>query len=83
MPVDLVPGETPLPDLLSGDRDIISPTTVSSYKGTNPIYGDSTLMTQLLPKVPNTFTLRVRTYEFGEDRNTESITLGKIAAAKI
>ena len=35
------------------------------------------------PSSPNTFTLRVRTYEFGEDRNTESITLGKIAPAKI
>ena len=75
MPVDLVPGETPLPDLLSGDRDIISPTTVSSYKGTNPIYGDSTLMTQLLPKVPNTFTLRARAsiYEWGGwDTNMQS-----------
>ena len=38
-----------------------------------------------LPKTPspNTFTLGVRTYEFGGDTNTKSITLVMIAAAKI
>lgn len=49
----------------------------SSYKGTNPIPGSSTLMTKLLPKGHTSkhhhIGVRVSTYELGKDTNIQSI----------